>query len=83
MAIVNVSKPTTTFANSTKINIGETWDSNSNQWQNESRTWDDMASIIDNGTKAFSGFIWATSTLPWQLPTPWIDTGIITNVNRP
>ena len=56
MAITNQSKPTTTLTNSTKINIGETWASDLNQWQNESRTWNDMQSLIDNITKISSSF---------------------------
>lgn len=54
MAIVNVSKPNSSIANQTKINIGETWGSNSNQWQNESRTWAETASIIDNVNRVSS-----------------------------
>ncbi len=83
MAITNISKPSSSVSNQSKINIGETWDSDMNQWQNESRTWDDMASIIDNITKIYSGYLWAESTLPWQLATPWIDTNKITNISRP
>jgi len=81
--MINTSKPTTSYTNSDKINIGEVWNTNLNQWQNESRTWDDTASTIDNITKAFGGLLWAESSLPWQLSTPWIDTGNITNVAKP
>ena len=51
MSITNISKPTTTLANSTKINIGEVWNTDSFTWATESRTWDDMQSLIDNITK--------------------------------
>lgn len=54
MALTNVSKPTTTLANTTKINIGETWDSILSTWATESRTWDMMASIISNATRISS-----------------------------
>lgn len=54
MAFVNQSKPTTVFANSIKINIGETWGSITTTWATESRTWGDMASLIDNITKISS-----------------------------
>lgn len=57
MSITNQSRPSSSMANQAKINIGETWDTNLNQWQNESRTWDDMASIIDNITKISSTII--------------------------
>lgn len=51
MAISNTTKPSSSMANSSKINIGETWDSILSTWATESRIWDDMASIIDNLTK--------------------------------
>lgn len=54
MAIVNQSKPSSSMANQSKVNIGEIWNTDLNQWQNESRTWDDMASIINNITKISS-----------------------------
>ena len=83
MSITNVSKPSSSISNLTKINIGETWDSITTTWATETRTWDDMRSIIDNNTKAYSGYLWAESTLPWQLATPWIDTNKITNQAKP
>lgn len=54
MALTNTSKPTTTLANLTKINIGLVWSANLVQWQNETRTWGDTASVIDNLTKVTS-----------------------------
>jgi len=83
MAIVNVSKPNSSIANQTKINIGETWATDLNTWATETHTWDSTGSVIDNITKSYSGYLWADSTLPWQLATPWMDTNRITNVNRP
>lgn len=83
MAITNISKPSSSVSNQSKINIGEVWNTDLNQWQNETRTWNDMASIIGNSTKIYSGFLWVASTLPWQLATPWIDTNKITNISRP
>ena len=56
MSIINISKPTTTLANSTKINIGEIWNTDLNTWAAESRTWNDMQSLIDNITKISSSF---------------------------
>jgi hypothetical protein len=52
--MINQSKPTTSYTNTAKINIGEVWNTDLNQWQNESRTWDDMASLLDNATKISS-----------------------------
>lgn len=83
MALINTSKPSSSISNQTKINIGETWDAATMTWNAASFTWDSTQSVIDNATKAFSGFIWAYSILPWQLTTPWIDTGIITNQAKP
>jgi hypothetical protein len=56
MSIVNVSKPTTTLTNSTKINIGETWGTDLNTWAAESRTWADTISVIDNISRVSSSF---------------------------
>lgn len=42
------------MSNETKINIGLTWDADTLQWQNESRTWDDTVSVIDNISKVSS-----------------------------
>lgn len=83
MAITNVSKPTTTLSNSSKVSIEETWDSNTTTWNSETRTWDDMASTIDNQSKVINGSLWLSSVLPWQLSTPWVTTGNITNVSKP
>lgn len=57
MALTNVSKPSTSLTNTTKINIGLTWDANLLQWQNETRTWDDTISVIDNATRISSTII--------------------------
>lgn len=83
MALVNESKPTTSLTNSTKINIGETWDSILSTWATESRTWDDMASIIDNISKGTIGFLWSVSRFPWTESTPWLTEGGISNIAKP
>lgn len=83
MALVNESKPTTSLTNSTKINIGETWGSNMNTWAAESRTWGDMASVIDNISKGATGFLWSWTRFPWTESTPWLSEGGISNVSRP
>ena len=83
MSITNTSKPSTSLTNSTKIDIQETWDSNTTTWNTETRTWDGTSSKIGNIIKVFGGVLWASQTLPWQLPTPWIDTGNIINIAKP
>ena len=54
MSITNTSKPTTSFSNSTKVNIGETWSTDLNTWATESRTWAETASVIDNVSRVSS-----------------------------
>ena len=54
MSITNQSKPTSSISNSTKINIGEVWNTDLNTWNAESRTWNDMQSKINNSTKITS-----------------------------
>lgn len=52
--ITNQSKPNSSTGNQSKIGIGEYWDSITTTWATETRTWDDMASIIANQTKVVS-----------------------------
>ena len=52
--MINTDKPTTSFSNITKINIGLVWGADLLQWQNESRTWGETVSVIDNITKISS-----------------------------
>lgn len=54
MSITNQSKPSSSMANQTKINIGETWASDLNTWANELRTWGATISIISNTTRVSS-----------------------------
>jgi len=54
MSITNQAKPTSSMTNSTKVNIGETWATDSFTWVTESRTWDRTQSIINNNTKISS-----------------------------
>lgn len=54
MALINTSKPTTSFANLTKINIGLIWDAATMTWNSASFTWDSTASVIDNISKISS-----------------------------
>ncbi len=54
MAITNVSKPTSTIANATKINIGLIWDSATMTWDAATFTWDSTASLIGNVSRVTS-----------------------------
>lgn len=55
--MINQDKPTTSVTNSAKINIGETLASITTTWDTETRTWDEMASIISNSTKISSSMV--------------------------
>ncbi len=83
MSITNISKPTTTLANATRIPVGETWATIATTWATETNTWAEIGSLVNNSARIFGGQIWAFNNLPWQMTTPWIDAGGITNVNRP
>lgn len=54
MALTNISKPTTTLTNSSKVSFGETWDTWTITWATETRTWDELSSLIDNTSKPTS-----------------------------
>jgi hypothetical protein len=51
MSIVNTSKPTTAIVDVDKVDIAETWDSNTTTWDTETRTWDEMSSTITNSAR--------------------------------
>lgn len=52
--MINTSKPTTSYTNQDKVNIGETWASIDTTYATETRVWSDFASLIDNLTKISS-----------------------------
>lgn len=54
MPLTNTSKPTNSLTNLTKVNIGQTWETDLNTWNAELRTWDDTVSVIDNISKVSS-----------------------------
>lgn len=51
MSITNVSKPSTTLTNATKVSFAELWSTIATTWASETRTWADCISLIDNTTK--------------------------------
>lgn len=57
MAITNISKPISSMSNEVRINIGLVWNADTLQWQNESRTWDDTVSLVDNISKVSTSII--------------------------
>lgn len=54
MAITNISKPTTTLTNASKVSGSETWASITTTWASETRTWADTYSLMTNSTKVSS-----------------------------
>ena len=54
MSITNISKPSTSLSNATKINTGVVWSADLNTWATELQTWLDTATTIDNVTKISS-----------------------------
>lgn len=83
MTITNLPKISSSVTNQSKINIGLTWDAATMTWAAATFTWDSTASVIGNVARVFGGQIWAYNVLTWQLPTPWLDIGAITNISRP
>jgi hypothetical protein len=83
MALVNISKPTTSLTNTTKVSSYETWDTNTTTWDTETRTWDDMGSLFDNVSKGTTGFLWSLTRFPWTETAPWLTDNGITNISKP
>ena len=51
MSITNQAKPSTSLTNATKVSVGETWDTWTTAWEDETRTWDELSKLIDNTSK--------------------------------
>ena len=84
MAIVNVSKPSSSIANQTRINTGETWATISTTWASETRAWYITASLVANTAKPSFGYLWGVLSYPWLESSPWdnVYSGM-TNINKP
>lgn len=54
MAFTNQAKPTTSFANSSRGAVGETWASITTTWASETRTWTQTGSFFSNVSRATS-----------------------------
>lgn len=54
MSIVNVSKPTTTIVNASRVANGETWATVTTTWASETRTWAEIGSFLANVTRQSS-----------------------------
>lgn len=48
MAITNISKPSSSISNSTKVSHGETWATITTSWATETRTWASVSQLLSN-----------------------------------
>jgi hypothetical protein len=85
MALTNVSKPSTSLTNTTKVSFAELWSTITTTWASETRTWADCASLIDNLAKTtISPYLWSMISYPWLEDTPWDNVfDGITNIAKP
>ncbi len=51
MAITNISKPTTSLTNVTKVSFAELWSTIMTTWATETRTWAQCASLFTDISK--------------------------------
>lgn len=51
MSLVNISKPSSSLTNRTKVSYGETWASIPTTWASETRTWLDVSQLMGNISK--------------------------------
>lgn len=54
MAITNVSKPSSSYANTVRPTTGLIWDDATMTWNAQTDTWDGTASLIDNTSRVSS-----------------------------
>ncbi len=87
MSLTNQPKPTTSFSNLIKVSIGETWGTITTTWASETRTWLGVSQLITDIAKPsiLSLSLWASTSFPWLMTFPWIDSGGagMTNVDKP
>ena len=57
MSITNISKPTTTFANITKVSFAELWSTILTTWAAETRTWAQCVSLFSDTAKPTTTFV--------------------------
>lgn len=57
MSLTNMSKPSTSLTNSSKVFDYETWATIPTTFATETRTWIDCISLIDNSSKISSSII--------------------------
>jgi hypothetical protein len=72
------------MTNTSKVSVGETWNTISTSWNTETRTWLAASQLITNTALSSTDPIWSARTFPWQSALPWQNTnaGII-NQSKP
>ena len=85
MPLTNLPKPTTSFANLTKVSFGETWGTIPSTWASETRSWLDTVSLFTNVAMSATDPIWSSRTFPWTQSLPWQFTAgpRLTNISKP
>lgn len=81
MSISNISKPSTTIANTSKVSIGETWGSILTTWASETRTWLAISQLIANVAKVINTIDSYSETNQSQNATS-IYSGDITQIGQ-
>jgi hypothetical protein len=82
MAITNISKPSTSLTNPTKVVQYETWDSLTTTWDTETRTWDEMGTTWTNTSINASDWFFSNRRFPFTEATPFLSGGM-TNQAKP
>ena len=72
------------LTNTSKVSIGETWNTVATTWDSETRTWLAVSQLFTNQAMSTTDPLWSNRTLPWAMALPWQDTDKgITNESKP
>ena len=52
--MINIPKVSSSIANTTRVSSGEIWSTWITPWGQETRTWAELASLMENGTRISS-----------------------------
>lgn len=70
------------ITNSSKVDFSELWSTITTDWGEETRSWLDCISLIDN-TKKPNISLWDDEVATWDGGTGWSNTELITNISKP
>jgi hypothetical protein len=82
MSIINLDKPSTSIANSSKVFDYETWASIQTTWTTETRTWAETISTMDNERRP-NTTLWDDKFWAWDSGVGWSSLETITNISKP